>query len=181
MKKLFLLLYLSLNLFALEKLNLQDESLPANAKERLESISHHAIKLGNGTTCEKYVFVDPMCPFSRAYIKKITQDIELQKVHTYYIFLYKLPKYESNKLSQLIYQSKNPLEILKDVMVKEQKVDLNLHIPNTNLQKKIDSISEVANELNVAIRPYIMRFDKGSNYCTVSTGTAPCTEEADFN
>ena len=180
MKKLFLLLYLSLNVFALETLVLGENSLSSNSKSRLESISKHAIKLGHGTINKIYVFVDPMCPFSKKYISKISKSKTLQAVNSYYIFLYKLPKFNSNKLCQHIYQSQNSLDTLQKIMVRNEKADIKTVVVDKKRQEAIDEIAKVGEELKIEIRPYVMKFEKGSNYCIVSSGSAPCMEEFDF-
>lgn len=180
MKKLFLLFYLSVNIFALEKLNLSDPGLSENSKVLLESISDHAIKIGQGSTCKTYVFVDPMCPHSRNFIKKIIKNKEAQELNTYYVYLYKLPKFDSNKLSLYIYQSSNSLDTLQEVMVQEKEIDLNTTSIANDKENILQAISTIGAKLHIKIRPYIMEFEKGSKYCRVSIGDAPCLEENDF-
>ncbi|QSZ42209.1 hypothetical protein GJV85_08815 [Sulfurimonas aquatica] len=180
MKKLFLLFLLSLNIFALEKLNINDSSLSDDSQALLESISNYAIKVGNGSFCKTYIFIDPMCPYSQKYIQQITKNKKAQEVNSYYIFLYKLPKFNSNKLLQHIYQSSNPVETLKKVMIKHQDVNLDEVVIDADIQTKINSIASVASSLKITVRPYVMAFQKGSKYCTVSSGPAPCLEENDF-
>ena len=96
MKTIFLLLFIFLNIFALEKLDLTDHSIPKNSKKLLESIEEHAIRLGNGKACKTYVFIDPMCQYSKKYLTKIMTNEKALEIDSYYIFLYKLPKYDSN-------------------------------------------------------------------------------------
>lgn len=181
MKYIFLFFYVTLNIFALEVLH--SESLPVNTKVLLESISKHAIVLGKGSLHNRYIFVDPMCPHSQKYIKKITQNKQALAANTYYIFLYKLPKFDSNKLSSTIYESKNPLETLQKVMIEKKKVITKSSVKKNKekaIGDKISAIAKVAKELKIVIRPYIIEFEKGSRYCLVSYGKAPCMEEFDF-
>ena len=42
-------------------------------------------------------------------------------------------------------------------------------------------IAKVAKELKMKRRPYLLIFQQGSSYCTVSEGTAPCLEENGFD
>ncbi|MFT5662627.1 MAG: 4-diphosphocytidyl-2C-methyl-D-erythritol kinase, partial [Sulfurimonas sp.] len=120
------------------------------------------------------------CPHSKKYITKIIQNKKALEINSYYIFLYKLPKYDSSKLSQHIYKSHTPLKTLQDVMVANNTAN----VASTELDKKqeniLNEITKVAIELKIHIRPYVMRFQKNSSFCTVSSGTAPCMEEYDF-
>lgn len=180
MKALLLTLLLFTNIFALEKLNIDDPALSGKTRVLLESIAEHAIQIGTGSVSKTYVFVDPMCPFSRNYIQKISQSKKAKETNTYYIFLYKLPMFDSNKLSQYIFQSSNHQETLLEVMVKEEDIDLDATTIDAEKQSIISKISNVGEILNLKVRPYIIEFEKGSKYCTVSSGSAPCLEENDF-
>ena len=180
MKKIFLLFLLTFNLFAFENLILKENNLSEDAKVLLESISHHAIKIGKGNGSKTYIFVDPMCPFSKKYISMVSKSKIAQALNTYYIFLYRLPKFDSNKLCQHIYQSEDLVAELQAIMIKDKKINLDKLILNAKEQKKINDIAKVGKKLNIKIRPYIMSFKKNSNYCTVSSGSAPCLEEFDF-
>ena len=157
-------------------LNLNAEQ---NYQKIVNTISEHAIRLGNGPT-RVYAFVDPMCPMSKSYIEIITSDTSFQKEVTYYIFLYRLPMFQSDKLIQYIYQSKTPLETLQEVMIYEDYDDLSNLKSSPEIQKFINKIADVGKELNVKARPYLLTFEAGSTYCRVSSGTAPCLEENDF-
>lgn len=163
MKEIFLLLYLSLNVFAFDEI-----------KVELESIAKHALIVGHGKEFISYVFVDPICPFSREFITEIMSNKELQKTTTYHVFLYRLPKYETDRLIRHIYASKKPLVMLKKVMVDEQEI----YFDKTSLKTIpfVNTIAEVGKKIKVGVRPYLIKYKKGSNYCDVSHGTAPCEQ-----
>ena len=146
----------------------------------MDSISNYAIRIGNGPN-RTYTFVDPLCSKSRAFIKLINEREDLKQASTYYIFLYRLQKFDSDELIEYIYQSDNPLDALKEIMIDE---DFDV-VEDVTLKQKtleiIKDISVVAKHLDMKRRPYLLIFDEGSHYCTVSEGTAPCLEENDFD
>lgn len=145
----------------------------------LESISKHAIKFGSGEESEVYVFIDPLCPYSRNLIKKIDEDRMLQLSNTYYIFLYRLPRFDSEKTMQYIYESSDPKETLIEIMVYEYEVDLSDYQARQTTIDALGEIAEVAATLDMTKRPYMISFEKGSKYCRVSEGEASCLEEFD--
>ena len=182
MKFIFLILFLSVHLIALDKLNIPSEQPDPKAQKLLESISKYAIKIGHGDYYTSYVFVDPMCPFSRRYMKQLLNNKVCKNYTTYYIFLYKLPTKDSAKLINYIYQSDHKLQVLKSIMVNENIIkirdeQLKEHAKNSII---VEEIATVAEKLHINIRPYIIEFRKDSPYCTVSSGTAPCLEENNF-
>lgn len=180
MKTFILTILLALNVFALEKLSLDEHTLSEDTKVLLESISKYAIKIGEGTLSKTYVFVDPMCPHSKKFIQKISENKKAQKTNTYYIFLYKLPKFDSDSLTQYILQSSKQTDALQEVMLKKEKTVLNKSTIKMNIQKIMNNIANVGKKLHIKLRPHIIDFEKGSKYCRVSSGTAPCLEENDF-
>ncbi len=154
-------------------------SVSQKPKAALESISKHAIKFGSGEESEVYVFVDPLCPYSRNLIKKIDEDRMLQLSNTYYIFLYRLPRFDSEKTMQYIYESSDPKETLIEIMVYEYEVDLSDFQARKTTIDALGEIAEVAATLDMTKRPYMISFEKGSKYCRVSEGEASCLEEFD--
>lgn len=155
------------------------ESVPESQKPKvlLESISKHAIKFGNGGTSDVYVFIDPLCKYSRELIKKIESNKMLQLTNSYYIMLYRLPRLESEKIMQYIHESDNPKQTLVDIMVDEEVIDLENFKAKENTIKALQEITEVAKTFDMTQRPYMISFDKDSKYCRVSEGTASCLEE----
>ena len=169
--KFLILLLLSINILALES---------AQPKALLDSISKYAVRIGTGEVNSYYVFVDPMCPHSKKLIKHLSKDMMKQIQSTFYIFLYRLPKFESNKLIDYIYHSQDPKASLLDVMVKEKEVDFTSYKADPKKLKIVDAISSIAAQLKMKKRPYIIHFENSSIFCTVSEGSAPCLEELDF-
>ena len=147
MKNLFLILLLSISLLATQK-----------QQNLFDSISQHAIRIGNGKLSREYVFIDPMCKHSIKYIKLIMEDETLQKNNSYYIFLYRLPKFDSDELIQYIYQSKNIKSALREIMVEEAEVDLFDLEPSDETLKIIDEIAIVGKKLKVDHRPQMFTF-----------------------
>ena len=180
MRFLFLFL-LSLNIIASDKtVDVNAKMSKEEPKILLDSISEYAIRIGTGNLTNYYIFVDPMCPHSKNFIKLISKN-RMQQIHTsYYIFLYRLPKFDSDKLIQRIYQSPDIKSTLLDVMVDDKKLNLkNLKVQSTK-SNVIKEISIVSKKMKIKKRPYMIVFEKGSNYCTISEGSAPCLEEFDF-
>lgn len=169
--KLIILILLSINIFALET---------TQPKDLLNSISKHAIRIGTGEVNSYYVFVDPMCPHSKKLIKLLSENMMKQIQSTFYVFLYRLPKFESDQLIHFIYQSQNPKSSLMDIMVANKQPDLSSYEINHDRIDMIDNIASVAKQLKMKKRPYIIHFENTSIFCTVSEGSAPCLEEFDF-
>ena len=147
MKALFLIMLLSLSSFSSEKIPFL-----------LDSISEHAIRIGNGDSSNNiYVFIDPMCPHSQDYISRISLDENLQKKYTYYIFLYRLQRFESDELIQFIYQSKDIKVSFEDVMIYGEDVDSDDFEVKESTLKTIQKISSVGEKLEINRRPYIIK------------------------
>lgn len=174
MKLLSILFLFILNLGAAEIV-----SISQKPKADLKLIEQHAIKFGTGEESDVYVFVDPLCPFSRKLMKKIDENKMLQLSSTYYVFLYRLPILDSEKTMQYIYESSDPKETLVDIMVYEEEVDLSGYEARQSTIDALDEIAKVAKTLDFTKRPYMISFEKGSKYCRVSEGEASCLEEFD--
>ncbi len=123
----------------------------------LDSISQHAIRIGNGENKDVYVFVDPMCRHSRNYLNRITLNPDLQSQNSYYIFLYGLEKFESQELIGYIYQSKNKKALMEDVMVLEKEMDLDEFEVSPETLQVINDIEKVGELLKIQRRPFIVK------------------------
>jgi protein-disulfide isomerase len=172
MKKLLLLLAL-LASFALAK------EIPASQKPKadLDALKEYAITLGKGKDSEVFVFVDPLCSFSKALMKQLSKNKMAQLSNTYYILLYRLPRLDSQATMEYILQSKNPQESLLEIMVNDIPADLSSHTTKDETLKVLKRIEEVALTLDMQERPYMISFDHGSKYCRVSEGEVACLEE----
>ena len=169
MKVFGLMLLLLLNLFAAQ-----------DYQKLLNSISEHAIQIGTGPN-RIYAFVDPLCSKSQSFIDLINERKDLQERASYYIFLYRLPKFDSDEYIQYIYQSPQSLDALKTIMIYEDYDETDGFKVSQKTLDKTDKIAKVAKELDMKRRPYLLIFQQGSSYCTVSEGTAPCLEENGFD
>jgi len=149
MKTLFFVLLLSLNLFGSQK----EEVL-------LKSISEYAIRIGTGNVSREYVFVDPLCPHSRKYIKMISEDEDLQKENSYFVFLYRLPKFDSDALIQYIYQAKDKRTVITQIMIDKKDMEDALFDFEVNEKtvKIVNKIALVAQKLKVDRRPQMFTF-----------------------
>ena len=123
----------------------------------LDSISQHAIRIGSGNITNVYVFVDPMCVHSQDYVGDITHNKKLHEKNSYYIFLYRLEKFDSDELIQFIYQAKNPKSALEDIMIENKEVDtFDLDVSEKTL-KVIEEVASVGEQLKADHRPFIIR------------------------
>lgn len=172
MKLFYILLLLVFNLFA-------GEAVPVDEKPQvmLKAISEDAIRIGTGNDKTVYMFVDPMCKFSKRLMKIINKNKMLQLTNSYYIFLYKLPKLNSEKLIQYIYQADDKKTTLLDVMIDEEIIDFDDFKATQKTLKAIQTVADAAKKLDITIRPYIISFEKDSKFCMVSEGEASCIEE----
>ena len=172
MKSLLIIIFLSFNLFSVEKSPTSDEP-----RIFLEDIRKYAIRIGTGDSKIVYMFVDPMCKFSKRIMSKISENKMIQLANSYYVFLYRLPKLDSEKLIHYIYQSDDPKTVLLEVMVDEEIVELDGFKASSKTLKEIKTISDVAKRLDMKLRPYMISFEKDSKFCRVSEGTASCLDE----
>lgn len=127
----------------------------------LNEIKPYAIRFGEGKK-EVHVFVDPMCTLSKEYMKWVTSNTRLQKRYTYYIYMYKLKKYDSMNLMRYIYANDYPFPLLKQVMVDNYKPDTSSVKPVPAIEKKIADIAKACKKIDVYKRPYfiILRSEK---------------------
>lgn len=169
MKTLLFFILFSLNLSAFE-----------SRQALMDSIVHDAIRIGSGPNTY-YAFVDPLCLNSQRFISMINERKDLQKKNSYYIFLYPLPSFFSDEYVYYIYQSQQPLIALKEIMIDEEYDQAEMIDVKEATRAKVAHITEVAQQLKMKRRPYLLIFDEGSPYCRVSEGTAPCLEENSFD
>lgn len=139
----------------------------------LEKVKPYAIELGVGAT-EVYVFVDPMCPKSRAYITHISTTGNLLRRLHYYIFLQRLEKFDSDRLIHEIYASKNPRLMLQKVMVEGCAPQELKGVKHAYADRAVAAVSEAAERIGMKRRPYLMILKPDAPYCVVSEGDADC-------
>jgi len=118
----------------------------------LKSIEKNAIIYGSGEKTV-YVFLDPICPYSRKFLSMISKNEKMLSKYRYCIYLYRIPRLHSTKFVAAIYDSKQPLDTLLDIMLKDSKISSKT---NKKIEEKIDTIEAVAKKLNVNKRPYLI-------------------------
>ncbi len=121
----------------------------------LESIKPHAITYGSGSK-EVHVFVDPMCPLSQEYLRWVTSNERLKERYRYFIYLYKLKKYDSTALMRHIYRSDYPFEILRQIMVEHWLPDTIDGKPGEAVDRTIADVARAAVHIDVYKRPYFI-------------------------
>ncbi|WP_345970312.1 hypothetical protein WCX72_00700 [Sulfurimonas sp. HSL1-6] len=124
----------------------------AKAIALLEGIREDAIILGEGKT-EVYVFVDPLCPHSRKFIRMVSQNAQMLAKYRYYVYLYSIPRLKSERTVSAIFASKVPAQMLLKVMVGAERHAADVTAPT---QKRVDEIEAVARAMDVYKRPYLM-------------------------
>ncbi len=116
-----------------------------------QSIDDDAIILGNGKKII-YVFLDPLCPYSRKFITMVSKNSKMMSKYQYHIFLYSIPRMKSTDVVSAIYMSSNPVETLLQIMV-EDKVRYDKG--NDKTKALVHRIDNVAEQMDVYKRPYI--------------------------
>ena len=120
----------------------------------LKSIDSSAIIMGSGKK-DVYVFVDPLCHFSRKFISKVTKNDLMLKKYKYHIYLYEIPRLHSQEEINYVYNSKNPLNVLLDIMLNDKKLNY-LFSPKPHNREKVREIKNIAKQINVNKRPFII-------------------------
>ena len=124
----------------------------AKAMALLEGIRQDAVILGEGSR-DVYVFVDPLCPHSRKFIRMVSQNALMLSKYRYYIYLYSIPRLNSERTVSAILTSERPAETLLKVMVGQEAHEADVTGPT---QKQVNAIAAVAREMDVYKRPYLM-------------------------
>ena len=86
----------------------------------LKSNRDLAISFGNGKQ-KLDVFIDPKCPYSRAFITKYFSTKKMQDEFSLYLYLYELKKLDSKEYIKLILSSDKKEYLLKKVMLEDYK------------------------------------------------------------
>ncbi|MCW8837964.1 MAG: hypothetical protein OQJ77_00340 [Thiovulaceae bacterium] len=127
--------------------------LPYNESINLvSSIQTYGIKYGNGQQ-NVYVFVDPLCRYSRKFISMISKKPKMLSKYKYIIYLYEIPRLHSKNTIAAIYNSKEPVKVLLEVMLEDKKISI---MPTTKTQTTVDAISKIAQKLHITKRPSII-------------------------
>ena len=123
-------------------------------KQHVKSVNSHAIVMGEGEKVV-YVFLDPLCKFSRKFMKTVTKNPYMLKKYRYNIFLYEISRLHSSDIIHYIYQSKKTLDELKQIMLENKIPSINssFEAQTKNIVREINSM---AKKIDVNKRPYII-------------------------
>lgn len=124
----------------------------ANQLKSLESIEEKAFVYGRGEK-KVYLFIDPWCKYSRKFISLVSKNPRMLSKYRYYIYLYGIKRLHSKKAIAAVYQSKDPLTTLLDIMLNDNHQTARVTEATKN---KIDVISNVAQTLHIHKRPFII-------------------------
>lgn len=156
-KVILILLLLNSFLFSNEESNTTvhkkmsfNEALPY-----FESIKESEIIIGTGSD-DIYLFIDPVCPHSRAFISLIHDKEDMQKKYKYHIWLYRLPKFKSIPYIYAIYNKNGPdrLVLLYDIMLNDNK-KISLRLSNNEVILNYKKIEAIATLMDIYKRPYL--------------------------
>ena len=150
MFKYIFFLYLSIVSLSANIYNREPHSYKHDIKQ-LQLIKKDAIYYGYGERLV-HVFLDPLCPYSRKFLKTLTENEAMLQKYRYAIYLYSIPRLKSTQSVAAIYESQTPLETLLEIMLKDA------HYKETSYlsQEKIRLISSVAKKLHVNKRPFLV-------------------------
>ena len=147
------MLFISLTVNSIANDVIEHKKLPLEVSlPHLQTIEDMALRLGNGPV-KVYVFVDPLCPHSRNFLSLIYESKKMQERYSYYLFLYTLPRFHSEKIVAGIYQSETPLKQLIEIMLHGKTIKIN---KNIKVASKIHKIAQVAETIDVYKRPYLV-------------------------
>ena len=120
----------------------------------VKSIDNKAIIIGNGDV-DVYVFIDPICKYSRKFLKTVTSNEMMLKKYKYHLFMYEIPRLNSIKTIYYIYDQKDKTKSLLDVMLNDKNIILKdeKFIKHKDI---VEDISKVAKQIGVFKRPYII-------------------------
>lgn len=132
----------------------KEKAFPAyeDSIKSLKSIQKSAILYGSGKRVV-YVFLDPLCPYSRQFLSLLSKNEKMLSKYRCHIYLYEIPRLRSVGAIAAVYDSKNPLETLLNIMLNNAKTSI---MTNEKINKKINNIKIVAKQLNVNKRPFLI-------------------------
>lgn len=127
-------------------------SVYADQLKSLKSIEDKAFVYGLGEK-KVYLFIDPWCKYSRKFVSLVSKNPKMLSKYRYYIYLYGIPRLHSKKAIAAVYQSKDPLKTLLDIMLHD---DHQTEPVTKATENKIDVIANVAQTLHIHKRPFII-------------------------
>ncbi|MFT5874966.1 MAG: hypothetical protein ACI8WT_003946 [Clostridium sp.] len=155
-KAILLIFFIVLNLYANESLSNGKKHIKwdfEKAYQEMKPLMDKAIVIGEGTQ-KFYMFIDPLCKYSKKLLKMINKPKNLEsKEYKYYIFLLRLPQFNSMPYIYYILESKNPKEELLNIMLKNKKVESYKNKEESKIF--YDTVNEIGIKLDIYKRPYI--------------------------
>jgi hypothetical protein len=118
----------------------------------VQSIQQDAIMYGSGNR-DVYVFIDPLCPYSRKFISMITDNPVMLAKYRYHLYLYEIPRLHSQNAIAAVYRTKEPLKTLLNIMIHDDKTTMPL---TPQVEAKTSDIKTIAQQLNVNKRPFLI-------------------------
>lgn len=118
----------------------------------VQSIQKDAIIYGSGDR-DVYVFIDPLCPYSRKFISMISKNPLMLSKYQYHLYLYGIPRLHSQNAIAAVYRAKEPLKTLLNIMLDDDKTTSSLTI---RVKEKVSAIKTAAKKLNVNKRPFLI-------------------------
>ncbi len=118
----------------------------------VHSIQTYGIEYGEGQQ-NVYVFVDPLCPYSRKFISMISKKKKMLSKYKYIIYLYEIPRLHSASTIAAIYKAKEPIVTLLEVMLHDKKTS---SLSTKKTDNRVNAITQVAQRLHIHKRPFIV-------------------------
>ena len=150
-KIIFITILLHLSIYANQSENISPNFSDTQI-DLLQSIEDKALIYGSGKK-KVYLFIDPWCQYSRKFVSLVSHNPQMLSKYQYFIYLYAIPRLHSTKAIAAVYQSKEPLQTLLNIMLKDDKTTSLL---TQATQNKMDAIASVAKSLNIHKRPFLI-------------------------
>jgi hypothetical protein len=158
--------WLSFFIFLLTTLHIlghEQLTSPEETNELLEEIKDYAIILGEGEK-EVHSFIDPKCSMSQRYLQYLfKREKQMFGRYKIYLYLYELKRKNSKNIIRNIFDSEYPNILLKAFMVSKLSglEYLEEELDDPDIDSQIEAIEEVAREIGVYKRPYIITNGRG--------------------
>ena len=118
----------------------------------LQSIEKEAIYYGSGEKLV-YVFLDPLCKFSRKFITTVANNPKMLLKYRYCIYLYSIPRLHSQSVVSAIYMSQDRVKTLLDIMLYKHSHSA---FADSNTYSIVENIESVAKQIGVNKRPFLV-------------------------
>jgi len=142
-------------LFIVSAQEKQQLTSPAETLVLLEEIKPEAIVIGKGPK-EIHSFIDPYCSMSQMYMKHLFKNKKrMESKYTVYLYFYELKRKKSGLMIENIYDAEDQLFMIKQVMVENQKIDVE-EVGDLDIDEKIAKIAARAEKIGVYKRPFII-------------------------